>query len=63
MTEEDVNLIIEMAEDGMKDSIDHLQKELVKIIDLSGRESPPIPNRLLLYLFNDGSVEKRIVVE
>lgn len=38
MTEEDVNLIIEMAEEGMKLSIEHLQKELVKI--RTGKASP-----------------------
>lgn len=38
------------------------KKELIRIIDLSGRDTPPVPNRLLLYLYSDGSVEKRIVV-
>ncbi|MEJ6710660.1 MAG: hypothetical protein QNK65_00590 [Flavobacteriales bacterium] len=38
------------------------QKELVKVIDLFGRESKD-KNQLLFYIYNDGTVEKRIIIE
>ena len=37
-------------------------KNLLKVIDLLGRESSQM-NQLLLYIYDDGSVEKRIVIE
>ena len=36
------------------------EKKLIKIVDLLGRDLEPVPNRLLLYLYDDGSFEKRI---
>ena len=38
-------------------------KQLLKITDVLGRESEPIPNVPLFYRYDDGTVEKRIVVE
>jgi len=38
------------------------QKELVKVIDLFGRESKD-KNQLLFYIYDDGTVEKRIIIE
>ncbi|MDC0204689.1 CotH kinase family protein, partial [Flavobacteriales bacterium] len=40
-----------------------LPKTLLKIFDVVGRESKPKPNVLLLYIYDDGTVEKRIVIE
>ena len=37
-------------------------KELLKVTDLLGRETKQT-NQLLLYIYNDGTVEKRIVIE
>jgi hypothetical protein len=37
-------------------------KKLLKVIDLLGRESSQI-NQLLLYIYDDGSVEKKIVID
>ena len=36
------------------------EKELVKIIDLLGRETGFIPNKPLIYIFSDGTAEKVI---
>jgi hypothetical protein len=36
---------------------------LLKIVDLLGRETEPQPNTPLLYLFDDGTVEKRLTIE
>lgn len=34
------------------------EKELIKIIDLTGRETEDKPNTLLIYIFSDGTTEK-----
>jgi uncharacterized Ntn-hydrolase superfamily protein len=38
-------------------------KELVKIIDYMGRETNFKPNTVLIYIYNDGTVEKKVVIE
>jgi len=39
-----------------------IKKELLKVTDLLGRETKGTKNELL-YLYDDGTVEKRIVIE
>ena len=39
------------------------QKKVIKITDIFGRETKPNPNVPLFYIYNDGTVEKRIVIE
>jgi hypothetical protein len=38
-------------------------KELLTITDLLGRTTYPVPNTLLFYIYDDGSVEKKIQLE
>ena len=38
-------------------------KELLKVTDLLGRETKGTKNEVLFYIYDDGTVEKRIVVE
>ncbi|MBW7868295.1 MAG: endonuclease [Brumimicrobium sp.] len=38
-------------------------RELVKIVDILGRESEVSPNHLYIYVYSDGSTEKKVVVE
>ena len=38
-------------------------KRLVKIVDLLGRESKEIKNQLLYYIYDDGTIEKKIIIE
>ena len=38
-------------------------KELLKVTDLLGRETKVTKNEPLLYLYDDGTVEKRIIIE
>ncbi|MDA1336501.1 MAG: hypothetical protein O2818_06395 [Bacteroidetes bacterium] len=38
-------------------------RKLVSILDITGREVNPEPNQLLFFIYDDGSVEKRFVVE
>ena len=44
------------------ESILNNQKMTVKIIDLFGRESEQT-NQPLIYIYDDGTVEKKIIVE
>ena len=39
-----------------------LDKKLLKVTDILGRETKQ-KNQLLLYLYDDGSVEKKVVLE
>ena len=39
------------------------KKQLLRIIDVLGRKSKPQPNVPLFYIYDDGTVEKRIIVE
>ena len=38
-------------------------KELLKVIDILGRQTKEIKNSLLFYMYNDGTVEKKIIIE
>ena len=38
-------------------------KELLKVTDLLGREAKGTKNKFLFYSYNDGTVEKRIIIE
>jgi len=38
------------------------KKELIKVMDILGRETKQT-NQPLLYLYDDGTVEKRIIIE
>ena len=37
--------------------------KLIKIVDILGRETKPQSNVPLFYIYNNGTVEKRIIVE
>ena len=38
-------------------------KKLLKVTDLLGRETKGKKNKPLLYMYDDGAVEKRIIIE
>ncbi|MBT5733489.1 hypothetical protein HOI27_01660 [bacterium] len=38
-------------------------RELVKITDLLGKETKGIKNQPLFYIYDDGTVEKKIILE
>lgn len=40
-----------------------IARKLVSIVDITGREVNPEPNQLLFFIYNDGYVEKRYVVQ
>ena len=39
------------------------EKQLVKIVDILGRETNEVNNTTLFYIYNNGEVEKRIILE
>jgi len=45
------------------DDIKEISKELVKILDVLGREVVPNPNQTQFYIYDDGSVHKQINIE
>ena len=38
-------------------------KELLKVTDILGRETQGNKNEILFYIYDDGTVEKRIIIE
>ena len=43
--------------------ISNANRKLQKIVDVLGREVNPTENTQLFYIYNDGSVEKKIIIE
>jgi hypothetical protein len=39
------------------------QKKIVRILDEMGRDTKPLPNKPLIYLYSDGSVERKIIIK
>ena len=52
-----VNVIINSVEDINNN------RELIKITDVLGRESKEKNNRPIFYIYSDGTVEKKIIIE
>ena len=40
-----------------------LNKRLIQVVDIFGRDVTPKPNIPLFYIYSDGSVEKRIFIQ
>jgi len=43
--------------------LNNSSKQLIKIVDVLGRETPFKPNTPLLYIYNDGTVERKVVLK
>jgi hypothetical protein len=39
------------------------QKTLIKVVDVLGRTNSPYQNTTLFYIYNDGTVEKRVIIK
>ena len=48
---------------GIEEAPPTKDKELLYITDILGRTTHPTPNTLLFYIYEDGSVEKKIQLE
>ena len=57
------NLGVDLNISTSTDNFVFENKRLIKIVDLLGRESEGSKNEPLFYIYNDGTVEKRIVFE
>ncbi|MDC3390695.1 hypothetical protein OAX32_04220 [Flavobacteriales bacterium] len=53
----DLNVVLAL------DDIIYQKKELIKIIDILGRETKKRKNEPLFYIYDDGTVEKRLIIE
>ncbi len=40
-----------------------ISKKLVKVLDETGRDAIPVPNRLFIYVYDDGSREKKVIIK
>ena len=45
------------------EEINYKNRELVKVIDLLGKETEGVKNQPLFYIYDDGTVEKKIILE
>ena len=43
--------------------LNNVPKQLIKIVDVLGRETPFKPNTPLLYIYNNGTVERKMIIE
>ena len=43
--------------------IESKAKKLIKVVDVLGKESLPISNTPLFFIFDDGSVEKKLIIK
>jgi len=43
--------------------LNNTPKQLIKIVDVLGRETPFKPNTPLIYIYNDGTVERKVVIK
>ena len=57
-----VNLNLTVTSTGITD-ITNTKSNLVKITNILGQETPYRRNAPLFYIYDDGTVEKRIVIE
>jgi hypothetical protein len=39
------------------------QRKLIKVLDVFGRSVTPKPNMTLLYIYSDGSTEKKLIIK
>jgi hypothetical protein len=38
-------------------------KKVVRIIDETGRDAQPEPNKLLIYVYDDGTIERKVIIK
>ena len=60
------HFVLTETDEALSTSINEIQqapKQLLKIVDILGKESKPNKKGLLFYIYSDGTVEKKITVE
>ena len=59
----DGNCIRCIKEEGLSiDELENKSKTLIKVIDILGRATQALPNKVLFYIYDDGTVEKRFML-
>ncbi len=56
-------VLVENPEPVGVQEVNSNNKQLLKIVDILGRESKPTATGLLFYIYSDGTVEKKVFVE
>jgi len=56
-------MLMSMAQPTAINELNSSNRELLKVVDILGRNANGNKNEPLFYIYNDGTVEKRIVVE
>ena len=56
-------VLVETEEHVSINNLNGSNKQLLKIVDVLGRETKPKNNILLFYIYSDGTVEKKIIIE
>ena len=59
---EEISLLVNVIVSSIHD-INHNSRKLTKITDILGRESIKKENTFLLYIYDDGTIEKKIIIE
>ena len=57
------NFVLVETEEHVSINNINANKQLIKIVDILGRETPYKKNNPLFYIYSDGTVEKKIIVE
>jgi len=60
------NFVLVETEEPLTTPINEIaqqEKQLLRIVDVLGKETPYKKNTPLFYIYNDGTVEKKIIVE
>lgn len=57
------NLGVDQNTVGVEDIVFHNKPFLIKIVDVLGRECEPLKNTPLFYLYDDGTTDKKIIIE
>ena len=58
-----ITIILQNITLNSNEILENRDKQLIKIVDLLGRETPFKPNTPLLYIYNDGTVERKMIIK
>jgi len=58
-----ITIILQNSALNSNELLENRDKQLIKIVDVLGRETPFKPNTPLLYIYNDGTVERKVILK
>ncbi len=47
----------------MDETLEHLKRELLEVVDVLGRKIKYYTNQPLFYIYNEGTLERKIIIE